>query len=134
MLRHIFKSEKWHHSQVLEPAPRSEVILTLLGLAHELKQWILGFGPDVTVLEPPNLVEDIAEAHRKALATYSGKPRMGRSRQLAQHVPMRTVLSTLQVMEPMSGDFGVIQPSTLKPRNTVRRNISRFVHTCNNLG
>ena len=56
------------HSQVLEPAPRSEVILTLrVGLAYELKQWILGFGPDVTVLEPPSLVEDIAEAHRRAL-------------------------------------------------------------------
>ena len=38
---------------------------------------------------------------------------MGRSRHLAQHVPMRTAWPTLQVMEPMSGDFGVIQPSTL---------------------
>ena len=67
------QERKWHHSQVLEPAPRSEVILTLrVGLAYELKQWILGFGPDVTVLEPPSLVEDIAEAHRKALANYSG--------------------------------------------------------------
>ena len=64
------QERKWHHSQVLEPAPRSEVILTLkVGLAYELKQWILGFGPDVTVLEPPSLVEDIAvEAHRRALA------------------------------------------------------------------
>ena len=38
---------------------------------------------------------------------------MGRSRHLAQHVPMRTAWPTLEVMEPMSGDFGVIQPSTL---------------------
>jgi predicted DNA-binding transcriptional regulator YafY len=66
------QERKWHHSQLLEPAPHSEVILTLrVGIAYELKQWILGFGPDVTVLSPPSLVEDIKEAHRKALANYS---------------------------------------------------------------
>ena len=38
---------------------------------------------------------------------------MGRSRHLAQHVPMRTAWPTLDVLEPMSGDFGVLQsPST----------------------
>ena len=37
---------------------------------------------------------------------------MGRSRHLAQHVPMRTAWPTLNVMEPMSGDFGVLQSST----------------------
>ena len=35
---------------------------------------------------------------------------MGKSRHLAQHVPVRTAWPTLNVMEPMSGDFGVIQP------------------------
>ena len=34
---------------------------------------------------------------------------MGRSRHLAQHVPMRTAWPTLEVLEPMSGDFGVLQ-------------------------
>ena len=39
---------------------------------------------------------------------------MGRSRHLAQHVPMRTAWPTLNVLEPMSGDFGVLQsPSTV---------------------
>ena len=66
------QERKWHHSQVLEPAPRSEVILTLkVGLAYELKQWILGFGPDVTVLEPPSLVEDIAEGTSSSVGNYS---------------------------------------------------------------
>ena len=37
---------------------------------------------------------------------------MGRSRHLAQHVPMRTAWPTLNVMEPMSGDFGVLQSPT----------------------
>ena len=34
---------------------------------------------------------------------------MGRSRHLALHVPMRTAWPTLNVLEPMSGDFGVLQ-------------------------
>ncbi len=62
----------WHRSQVLEPAPRSEIILKLkVGIAYELKQWILGFGADVTVLEPQSLADDIAESHRAALYNYS---------------------------------------------------------------
>ena len=62
----------WHHSQKLEPAPKSEIVLTLnVGIAYELKQWILGFGPDVTVLSPPSLVEYIADAHRRALTNYT---------------------------------------------------------------
>lgn len=35
---------------------------------------------------------------------------MGRGRRLAQHVPARTAWPTLHVLEPMSGEFGVLQP------------------------
>lgn len=37
---------------------------------------------------------------------------MSKSRRLAQHVPARTAWPTLEVLEPMSGDFGVVQPPT----------------------
>ncbi len=37
---------------------------------------------------------------------------MSKSRRLAQHVPARTAWPILEVLEPMSGDFGVLQPPT----------------------
>ena len=39
---------------------------------------------------------------------------MGRSRHLALHVPMRTAWPTLNVREPMSGDFGVLQSPSIE--------------------
>jgi len=66
------QERKWHHSQILEPAPHSQVILTLeVGVAYELKQWILGFGSDVTVLHPSSLAKEIADTHRQALDNYT---------------------------------------------------------------
>ena len=38
---------------------------------------------------------------------------MGRGRRLAQHVPARTAWPILEVWEPMSGDFGVLQPAQI---------------------
>ncbi len=62
----------WHQSQTLEPSTGGEIILGLrVGIAYELKQWILGFGSDVTVLNPPELAEDIANTHRKAFQQYN---------------------------------------------------------------
>lgn len=49
---------------------------------------------------------------------------MGKSRHLAQHVPVRTAWPTLNVVEPMSGDFGVIQPP-ISP--SVAQHESRFL-------
>jgi len=57
----------WHHSQELEAAEGGEVLLKLrVGIAHELKSWILGFGPDVTVIAPLKLATEIVSLHRKA--------------------------------------------------------------------
>lgn len=64
----------WHHSQTLEPATGGEVILSLrVGIAYELKQWILGFGSDVRVLEPPELAQEISSIHQQAAAQYAPK-------------------------------------------------------------
>ena len=57
----------WHHSQELEAAERGDLILKLrVGIAHELKSWLLSFGPDVTVLAPESLAQEIKTLHRKA--------------------------------------------------------------------
>ncbi len=37
-----------------------------------LRTWLLGFGPDVKVISPSSLAEEIAAAHRAAHARYSG--------------------------------------------------------------
>lgn len=57
----------WHHSQELEAATKSEIILRMrVGITHELKQWILGFGSQVRILAPQSLADDIRAEHRKA--------------------------------------------------------------------
>lgn len=57
----------WHRSQELEAAPKGEIILRMrVGITHELKQWILGFGSQVRILTPQSLADDIREEHRRA--------------------------------------------------------------------
>ncbi len=57
----------WHHSQRLEPLPDGEVVLHMrVGLSPELESWILGFGPDVKVLAPPELAARIRRLHAEA--------------------------------------------------------------------
>ena len=57
----------WHESQELEAAEFGEIILRLrVGIAHELKSWILSFGPDVTVVAPSSLADEIRSLHQKA--------------------------------------------------------------------
>ena len=57
--------------QTLLAAPNGELIMSLtVGIAHELKSWILGFGPNVRVLEPQSLVEEIRDLHSNAALNY----------------------------------------------------------------
>ena len=57
----------WHHSQQLQAAPNGELILSLtVSIAHELKSWILGHGPNVRVLAPESLALEIRELHLRA--------------------------------------------------------------------
>ena len=39
-----------------------------VGVTHELVTWVLGFGGQVVVISPPNLVRRVREAHEQALA------------------------------------------------------------------
>jgi predicted DNA-binding transcriptional regulator YafY len=37
-----------------------------VGLGQELTQWLLGFGPDVKVVRPRSLAEEVRKLHRQA--------------------------------------------------------------------
>lgn len=58
----------WHHSQVMDTGRDGGVILRMrVGLAPELTSWIMGFGPGVQVLSPPELADQIRRLHKEAL-------------------------------------------------------------------
>lgn len=61
----------WHHSQVMAAADNGEVILKLhVGIAHELISWILSFGPDIKVLNPPFLIDLVRKKHQQSFDRY----------------------------------------------------------------
>lgn len=61
------RSQPIHDSQqILEDDAVSFVISLNVRLTYELRQMILGYGPDVRVLEPPSLAEEIRELHQRA--------------------------------------------------------------------
>ncbi|MGC6507903.1 MAG: helix-turn-helix transcriptional regulator [Myxococcota bacterium] len=58
----------WHHSQEVEAAEHDQVILKMrVGIAPELTNWIMSFGSNVVVINPPELAEDILNRHKKAV-------------------------------------------------------------------
>jgi proteasome accessory factor B len=61
----------WHPTQRLEKLPDGGVRLKMrVVCGPELKEWLLGFGPQVRVDGPDHLVTFIRDAHRAALANY----------------------------------------------------------------
>jgi predicted DNA-binding transcriptional regulator YafY len=63
---------RWHPSQELEHQPDGSLIWRgqVAGM-REIKIWILGWGADAEVLEPPDLRNDIAAEFAKAAAVYA---------------------------------------------------------------
>lgn len=60
---------EWHPSQQLETLPDAGVELRMqVGLGHELRSWILSFGPDVVVKQPAVLRDEIRRLHAQAAA------------------------------------------------------------------
>ena len=57
----------WHHSQKDKINRDGSIELSMqVSLSPELKQWLMGFGAEVEILSPPELVEDIYKSHLKA--------------------------------------------------------------------
>lgn len=61
----------WHPSQALRDLPSGGVELTMeVGAGHELRNWVLSFGADAEVLEPPELRSEVRDALVRAAARY----------------------------------------------------------------
>jgi proteasome accessory factor B len=60
----------WHASQQLARDKAGLVLEMRVGLSPDLRQWILGWGAEAEVLEPPELRRDLAAAAGKAARVY----------------------------------------------------------------
>jgi len=64
----------WHHSQVIEDLPDGGCLMTLqVGSSLEVTPWIRSWGPDVEVLEPLGLRQELAQQVAELAAIYSSK-------------------------------------------------------------
>ena len=71
------QESKWHDSQQLSPQKDGSVLAEFrLSSVEEIKQWLLGFGRQVVVLEPETLCAEMAAELRDALALYEGAGRV----------------------------------------------------------
>lgn len=65
------RERRWHPSQRIEPMADGGVRLAMqVAITPELREWLLGFGPDVRVEAPDHLVAWVRDAHAAALARY----------------------------------------------------------------
>ena len=67
---------EWSNDQSVVPGADGGVELrfTARGL-EEVSRWVLGFGENARVLEPPALVQHVARSLREAAARYQGEAR-----------------------------------------------------------
>lgn len=68
------REKRWHPSQKVSDLPDGGVELRLrLGSLVEIRRWILGWGPDAHVIQPPELVEALREDAHRMWKAHSGK-------------------------------------------------------------
>ena len=66
------RERSWHPTQQLEESSDGSTRLTVhLAISQELIQWLLGFGSNVRVEGPPQLVNQLREHHKRALELLS---------------------------------------------------------------
>ena len=71
-VRTFVKERRWHASQRLQRRSDGWLELSLeVALTPELLQWVRGFGPDVKVLHPPQLVEQLRADLERTRAYYT---------------------------------------------------------------
>ncbi len=61
----------WHSSQKLRQTRGGTELEMVVGLSPDVQQWILGWGADAEVLEPPELRRAVAKAAKDAAAVYA---------------------------------------------------------------
>lgn len=65
------RESRWHRSQQLLPQPDGSLLAEFRLIdTQEIKRWIMTFGPNATVLEPPELVEEIRRDVAEMMRTY----------------------------------------------------------------
>lgn len=65
------RERSWHHSQRTVAKSGGDIELKLhVTITPELVSWILGFGPEATVLEPRHLQSRLAEAAERIIGKY----------------------------------------------------------------
>ena len=66
------REKTWHPSQKLKSLPDDGVELSLsLSSLVEIHRWVLGWGEQATVIEPPVLKDRILRSAKEITATYS---------------------------------------------------------------
>jgi proteasome accessory factor B len=71
----FIRERRWHRSQGISQRPDGSVeVMLRCALTPELKQWILGFGADAEVLDPPDLRAEVRGALTQALRRYQDAP------------------------------------------------------------
>lgn len=79
-LTRIITESRWHPSQSITHNPDGSVILTLeLADLTEVKSWVLSFGPNALVLEPPALRDEIIAELTQSLAQLTDSPPAART-------------------------------------------------------
>jgi predicted DNA-binding transcriptional regulator YafY len=63
----------WHTSQKLSPGKAGLDLEMRVGLSPDLRQWILGWGAEAEVLEPPDLRRDLAAAAARTAQVYAAR-------------------------------------------------------------
>lgn len=72
-VRPYVQERLWQEGQKMEEEDDGSLILTLSATdLLEMKRWILSWGTDVLVLEPPELAAEIGNELRKSLTQYQG--------------------------------------------------------------
>jgi len=70
------REKRWHPSQTLKSLPNGAVELRLkLSSLVEIQRWVLGWGGNATVLEPPELAQSVRRAARAILSAERPRPR-----------------------------------------------------------
>ena len=71
---HFFRESQWHASQHLVPEKDGTLLVTFkAGGLEEMARWILSWGKEVKVLEPPKLVSLVERQLTAALRHYTGR-------------------------------------------------------------
>jgi predicted DNA-binding transcriptional regulator YafY len=68
------REKKWHDSQELKVLGHGEVELRMkLSSLQEVERWVLGWGGNAVVLQPPDLARAVRDAAERILAAYEEK-------------------------------------------------------------